>query len=98
MSGHETIHSYIEFHHNLLYICNLLKHNPLLHICTLRPAAVSGEQQVQPDSRVMVSQSSLSIVEVQDGDQGKYICAAANPAGEDRESATLVIFGEHANI
>ena len=42
----------------------------------------------------MVMQSSLSIVQVQEEDQGEYICAATNPAGEDRASAMLIIFGE----
>ena len=31
---------------------------------------------------------------MQEEDQGEYICAATNPAGEDRASAMLIIFGK----
>ena len=59
-----------------------------------RPTAGSGEDQLESDDRFLTTTFSLTISMVQDGDQGSYICALTNPAGEDRAMASLVIFGE----
>lgn len=45
------------------------------------------------DSRVVPSGPFLFVSQVRNGDQGEYLCAATNPAGEDRASARLIIFG-----
>lgn len=39
--------------------------------------------------------SILSIEHVTHGHSGDYTCVAANPAGEDRYTARLVVHGKH---
>ncbi len=85
------------------YISVPLSHPYRLHACIhrcpiyciCRQFLGGGEVTLEPDSEnhIVPNGLLLSISQVRDGDQGDYVCAAANPAGEDRATTTLIIFG-----